>query len=69
MRKALFLRYGTETPPKKPKPPALLTAGEVAKLMSVTTRFVFSLLHRYFKRDAVDKRLSLQPPKLNVAPS
>jgi len=58
-RKALFLRYGTETPSKKPRPPALLTVGEVAKLMHVDKRFVSYLFHTYFNGDTVDKRLSL----------
>ena len=65
IRKALFLRYGTEMPPKDPKPLPLLTFTQVAKLMNVSMRFVQALCRSYFTIKP-DKRFSLQPPKLGV---
>lgn len=69
-RRVMFLIYGTEEPSRTNPPLRLLTRKKVAEYLRVPIGLVNYLCYKYFNPTSdAEKRLSIQPPKLNAKPS
>ena len=57
----IYLRYGCEDPLKKPRPPALLTAPQLAKILKLSKDRVEYLISCYFQEPKENRRGTIVP--------